>query len=119
LRRRQAIESDPGVDMWISPMRVVGDPLVPCRHHPGQMIHVDRCLGVGMIVVRREAILAVGGFPEMRYAEDSALVKKLVVGGVRSRKLHERSYVYHRDHADTITQNRLRSVNAAAGDRPA
>ena len=117
-RRREAIESDPSVDMWISPMRVVGDPLVPCRHHPGQMIHVDRCLGVGMIVVRREAILAVGGFPEIRYAEDSALVKKLVVGGVRSRKLRDRSYVYHRDHADTITQNRLRDVAVPGNDSP-
>ena len=109
-RRREAIESDLTVDMWISPMRVVGNPLVPCHHHPGQMIHVDNCLGVGMIVVRREAILAVGGFPEIRYAEDSALVKKLVVGGVRSRRLDERSYVYHRDHADTITQNHLKNV---------
>ncbi|WP_458071960.1 glycosyltransferase family 2 protein [Rhodanobacter sp. BL-MT-08] len=118
-RRRAAIASDPTVDMWISPMRVVGDPLVPCRHHPGQMIHVDRCLGVGMIVVRREAILAVGGFPEIRYAEDSALVKKLVVGGVRSRKLRERSYVYHRDHADTITQNRLRAFGVSEDRMPA
>ena len=118
LRRRAAIESDPAVDMWISPMRVVGNPLVPCRHHPGRMIHVDLCLGVGMIVVRSEAILAVGGFPEIRYAEDSALVKKLVVGGVRSRKLHERSYVYHRDHADTITQNRLRDVSTPRSEMP-
>jgi glycosyltransferase involved in cell wall biosynthesis len=109
-RRREAIEADATIDMWVSPMRVVGDPLVPCRHHPGQMIHVDNCLGVGMIVVRREAILAVGGFPEMRYAEDSALVKKLVVGGISSRRLDERSYVYYRDHADTITQNHLKTT---------
>ncbi len=112
-RRREAIEADATIDMWVSPMRVVGDPLVPCRHHPGQMIHVDNCLGVGMIVVRREAILAVGGFPEMRYAEDSALVKKLVVGGISSRRLDERSYVYYRDHADTITQNHLRTAQRA------
>jgi len=109
-RRREAIESDATVDMWVSPMRVVGNPLVPCRHHPGRMIHVDNCLGVGMIVVRREAILAVGGFPEIRYAEDSVLVKKLVVGGVRSRRLDERSYVYHREHDNTITRNHLKSA---------
>lgn len=71
-----------------------------------------------MIVVRREAIVAVGGFSEIRYAEDSALVKKLVVVGVRSRKLRDRSHVYHRDHADTITQNRLRDVSAPKNERP-
>lgn len=73
-KRRAAIASDSDVDLWISPMRVVGDPLVPCLHHPGRMIHVDRCVGVGMIVVRREAILAAGGFPDMAYAEDTAMV---------------------------------------------
>jgi glycosyltransferase involved in cell wall biosynthesis len=104
-RRREVIESSTEVAMWISPMRIVGSPLVPCKHHPEHMIHVDRCVGVGMIVVRREAILAVGGFPEIGYAEDSAMVKRLVVAGVRTRRLEARSYIYYRDHADTITQN--------------
>ena len=105
-RRRAAIEADPQVDLWISPMRVVGSPLVPCEQHPGQMIHIDRCVGVGMLAIRREAILAVGGFPEIDYAEESVLMARLVAAGVRQRRLDERSYVYHRTHADTITRNR-------------
>jgi glycosyltransferase involved in cell wall biosynthesis len=117
-RRREVIESNAEIAMWISPMRIVGSPLVPCRHHPEQLIHVDRCVGVGMIVVRREAILAVGGFPEIGYAEDSALVKRLVVGGVRARRLEDRSYVYHRDHADTITKNHVSHAQSTTGKLP-
>lgn len=113
-KRRDAIASDSDVDLWISPMRVVGDPLVPCLHHPGRMIHVDRCVGVGMIVVRREAILAIGGFPELAYAEDTAMVSRLVINGARTRKLAQRSYVYHRDHADTITHNHRLALSAMA-----
>jgi glycosyltransferase involved in cell wall biosynthesis len=104
-KRREAIAADGNVDLWISPMRVVGNPLVRCRHHPGRMVHVDNCVGVGMLVVRREAILAAGGFPEMAYAEDTAMVSRLVLSGVRSRQLPHRSYVYHRDHADSVTHN--------------
>ena len=103
------IESNPGVDLWLSPMRVVGSPLVPCLHHSGQLIHVDRCIGVGMLAVRRKSILAVGGFPELGYAEESALLQRLLADGVRGARLNERSYVYHRGHADTITHRRMQS----------
>lgn len=111
-KRREAIASDSDVDLWISPMRVVGDPLVPCSKHRGQMIHVDVCVGVGMIVVRREAILEAGGFPELAYAEDTAMVSRLVIGGARVGQLALRSYVYHRDHADTITHNQRKTMEA-------
>lgn len=113
-KRREAIASDPDVDMWTSPMRVVGDPLVPCSQHYGQMIHVDNCVGVGMIVVRRESILAVGGFPDIAYAEDTAMINRLALAGVRTRQLAQRSYVYHRDHADTITHNQRIALDAMA-----
>lgn len=105
-RRREAIESAPDIDLWISPMRVVGSPLVPCLHHSGALIHIDHCIGVGMLAIRREALLAVGGFPELDYAEESALMANLLALGVSHRRLQERSYIYHRGHPDTITMNR-------------
>ena len=115
-KRREAIASEADVDLWISPMRVVGDPLVPCSRHYGKMIHLDKCVGVGMIVVRREAILGIGGFPEMAYAEDAAMISRLVLAGVRTRQLAQRSYVYHREHADTITHNQRRSLDPGLAD---
>lgn len=111
-KRREAIAADGEVDLWISPMRVVGDPLVPCSQHHGEMIHLDKCVGVGMIVVRREAIMAIGGFPEMAYAEDTAMINRLLLAGVRTGQLAQRSYVYHRDHADTVTHNQREVLEA-------
>ncbi len=107
--RRQAIESAPQVDLWISPMRVVGSPLVPNLHDPGALIHVDQCIGVGMLAIRREPLLEVGGFPDLDYAEESALMTRLLAHGVIQRRLDQRSYVYHRGHADTLTMNRQRA----------
>lgn len=109
-RRRAAIEADPAIDLWISPMRVVGSPLVPCQEHPGRMIHIDRCVGVGTLAMRREAILAVGGFPEIDYAEEFGLMTRLLAAGIHLRRLDERSCVDHRSHADTITRNRMLGV---------
>ena len=104
-RHRAAIEADPNVDLWISPMRVVGSPLVPSRDDPRTLIHIDQCVGVGMLVVRRDVLQAVGGFPDLDYAEDSALMAKLEAAAVRKRRLEDRSYVYHRTHDDSITRN--------------
>lgn len=110
--RRAAIASRPATELWLSPMRIVGNPLVPCCVNPGEMIHIDRCIGVGMLTIRREVILQAGGFPEVSYAEDSALMAQLLARGVRLQWLTHRSYVYHRNHADTITGNRVAANNA-------
>lgn len=105
--RSEAIAIQPQVELWISPMFIVGSPLVPCRIHPGQMIHIDRCVGAGMLTIRRKPLLNVGGFPDLAYAEESALMARLLTAGIRSRRLPCRSYVYHRDHTDSLTKNRL------------
>lgn len=123
LLRRQAIATEAQVDLWISPMSIVGSPLVPCRTHPGQMIHIDRCVGVGMLTVHKAALLQAGGFPELAYAEDSALMTRLLAAGIRSQRLPHRSYVYHRDHSDSLTKNRQRlhlqqSLSASTEDGP-
>ena len=55
-RHREAIEADPAVDIWLSPMRVVGSSMVPCAENPGEDIHLDDCIGVGMLVLRRDGL---------------------------------------------------------------
>lgn len=105
--RRAAITAQPATELWLSPMRIVGNPLVPCCVHPGKTIHIDRCTGVGMLTIRLEAILQAGGFPDISYAEDSALMARLQANGIRTQWLMQRSYVYHRNHTDTITANHL------------
>jgi len=108
--RREAIAAQPDTELWLSPMRIVGNPLVPSCLHPGELIHVDRCIGVGMLTVRRAAILHAGGFPDVNYAEDAALMTQLRIMGTRTAWLTHRTYVYHRDHADSITGRQARQT---------
>ena len=103
-RHREAIEADPAVDIWLSPMQVVGSSMVPCADNPGQDIHLDDCIGVGMLVLRREAMLAAGGFPDVAYAEESALMQRLLANGVQRGYLARRTYVYHRGHPESLTR---------------
>jgi GT2 family glycosyltransferase len=105
-RHRKAIEESPSVELWISPMRVVGHPLVPCARRPGQWVQIVHCIGVGMLAITRLSLLAVGGFPDLDYAEESVLISRLRATGIRQRRLHERTCVYHREHADAITRTR-------------
>ncbi len=103
-RHREAIEADPAVDVWLSPMRVVGSSMVPCAQSPGEDIHLDDCIGVGMLVLRRQAMLAAGGFPDVAYAEESALMQRLLAIGARRGNLARRTYVYHRSHPESLTR---------------
>lgn len=103
-RHREAIEADPAVDIWLSPMRVIGSSMVPCAENPGKDIHLDDCIGVGMLVLRRKVMLAAGGFPNIAYAEESALMQRLLANGARRGYLARRSYVYHRSHTDSLTR---------------
>jgi glycosyltransferase involved in cell wall biosynthesis len=116
--RRQAITTRPNVELWISPMVIVGSPLVPCRINPGKMIHIDRCMGAGMLTIRRDTLLKAGGFPDLAYAEESALMSRLLATSICSQRLPNRSYVYHRDHVDTLTRNRQRLEMNQAHARP-
>jgi glycosyltransferase involved in cell wall biosynthesis len=118
--RREAIAAQPATELWLSPMRIVGNPFVRSCMHPGEMIHVDRCIGVGMLTVRREAILRAGGFPDISYAEDAALMTQLRIMGTRTAWLTHRTYVYHRDHADSITGHQARQTRPLPGpvERP-
>ncbi len=109
-RHREAMQADPSVDIWLSPMRVVGSPMVPCAQNPGEDIHLDDCIGVGMLVLRRDVMLAAGGFPDLAYAEESALMQRLLANGGRCGHLARRSYVYHRSHAESLTRDAAQSA---------
>ena len=56
-----------------------------------------------MLVLRKETLLAAGGFPDVPYAEESALMRQLLSGGARRGYLARRTYVYHRGHAQSLT----------------
>ena len=78
--------------------------MVPCAEKPGEDIHLDDCIGVGMLVLRREVMLAAGGFTDVAYAEESALMQRLLANGGQRGYLARRSYVYHRSHAESLTR---------------
>ncbi len=103
-RHREAIEAGPDVDVWVSSMRVVGSSMVPCAHNPGRDIHLDDCIGVGMLVLRRQVLLGVQGFPDLPYGEELALMQRLLASGAQRGCLARRTYVYHRSHAHSLTQ---------------
>ncbi|GAB2506284.1 glycosyltransferase family 2 protein [Arenimonas alkanexedens] len=107
-RHRAAIRANPSVDVWQSPMRVVGSQTVPCANIPGADIHLDDCIGVGMLVIRRTTLVAAGGFPDVSYAEETALMQRLVAQGAQRGHLPDRSYVYHRSHAESLTRAKER-----------
>ena len=103
-RHREAIEAEPDVDVWVSSMRVVGSSMVPCAHTTGRDVHLDDCIGVGMLVLRRQVLLDVEGFPDLPYGEESALMQRLLATGAHRGCLARRTYVYHRSHAQSLTQ---------------
>lgn len=104
--RAQRIQQQPELEMLLAPMQVIGEPWVRCRHRSMEHVHVDECLAVGMLCVRTDRLRAAGGFPDTAYGEDAELITRLQHQCEQHAWLDARTYLYHRDHEESLTAQR-------------
>ena len=82
LRRHvDAMLRRPELDFLLGTPEVVGPKLaqyVPDVERPGKRIHISRCHSAGSLFAKRSMLVASGGFPIQEFAEDYALIMKLM-----------------------------------------
>lgn len=103
--RRRILEQDPGIEFLHGGVRIVGDPYVPDRNDTSRQIHLSECVIGGTFFIRRDAMHALGGFREIAFACDAELFDRAVAAGLSIVRTTHESYVYHREHADSITHD--------------
>ncbi len=91
-------------------MTVIGDPWVPDKYNLSSMIHVNtpQVATTGTFFIERNFLVELGGFPNQRYAEDSALFDKAKEHGVDPVWIEHPTYIYDRTGEDSVTKNKAR-----------
>ena len=105
--RRQILQDDSELRMLHGGFRVIGHPLVPDKNHPQRMIHLDQCEIGGTFVVNRDVFVEIGGFEDLKYAEDSHFYEMAVESNVTCKLVDHPSYIYYRDISDQLTDREI------------
>jgi glycosyltransferase involved in cell wall biosynthesis len=102
LLRRQALEQYPMLDLLHGGVQIIGDEFVADKDDPSRKIHLSECIIGGTFVLRRQSILDLGGFANLRYADDSELYQRAMEKGWISAIIDAPTYIYHRDTPDSL-----------------
>ncbi len=100
--RRLILEARPDVDLLHGGCRIIGDSLVPDKYDPERMIDLHGLVIGGTFVFRRQALVALGGFPSAPFSIDSALFERVEAAGLNILKTDEPTYIYDRTPADSM-----------------
>lgn len=100
--RKQVLCENPDVEFLYGGIHIIGDPYVPDIHNPGKRIHIQECVVAGTIVVRRDTIVQLGGFPNVAYGDDTALYNRAHEAEVSIASIDDPTYLYNRTRNDSL-----------------
>ncbi len=103
--QRKVMINYPDTDFLHSKAIIIGDAYVPDVRNPIKKIHLDECVIGGTFVVKREVALQLGGYPDLRYGDDTAFYRKAKESQLVIRKTDMRTYKYYRDSPDSLCNN--------------
>ncbi|MCC5789028.1 MAG: glycosyltransferase family 2 protein [Opitutales bacterium] len=103
----RARELHPEVDLFHGSAEVIGDRWVRDKDDPAKKVDVAECIIGGTFLLRREKALALGGFPEDCYGDDSFFFAQAREAGWKIHFLGQTGYRYHRDHESSLTKTIL------------
>ena len=102
--RKELIDVGTLAEVFLSHMTIIGDTNVVSIDDPNTMIHLDLCFATGMLTIKRKTFLELDGFADMTYAEDTHLFRRMMAKGVNVQWIDHRTYIYHREHVDSLTK---------------
>jgi len=109
--RKQILLSDPSIDFLYGGVKITGDPYVPDRYDYNKKIHLADCVVGGSFFVRKEIAVAMNGFAEMPLGSDADFFERINKTSAVVAKSTTATYIYHRETANSITNNLAGSLN--------
>ncbi|MBX3044507.1 MAG: glycosyltransferase [Candidatus Kapabacteria bacterium] len=107
--RKRILCQNPEVELLHGGVRIIGNEYVPDMNNPNKMIHLSDCVIGGTFFVYKNSALAIGGFNDVVYGDDTVFFEKAVKNGRTIAKINYPTYIYHRNSDDslcnTINQN--------------
>ena len=107
LRMRKAmLEEYPQLDLLHGGVHIIGDHFVPDMNKPDTLIHLSDCIIGGTFIWKAVSLRAIHGFDNIEYGDDTALYNKAIDQGMAIAKTDYPSYIYYRDMADSLCNQR-------------
>ena len=100
--RKEILLDYPEADFLHGGVTVKGNPFVPDKNNPKELIHLSKCVIGGTFVFKRTAALDIGGFGSMRYADDSDFFERVQTAGLTIGETDAATYIYYRDTPDSL-----------------
>lgn len=101
-RRKVMLSENSEVDFLWGGVKIIGNPLVPDKDNPNEMIHLDECKIGGTFFVKKHKAIELEGFDDLKYADDADFYARAYDAGLVIASTQEPSYVYYRDTPDSI-----------------
>jgi glycosyltransferase involved in cell wall biosynthesis len=103
-QRVKYMEANPGVDLIHGGARIIGNEYVRDKNNPVKFIHLSECFIGGTFFGKTEVFKKLNGFRNIPYSEDSDLLER-AEKKFKIRKVEFKTYVYHRELEDSITNS--------------
>ena len=103
LRINYLIEN-PYIDFLHGGVQIIGNEFVPDKNDRSKQIHLSQCAIGATFCGKRIVFENLGGFKDIEYSEDSEFLER-VIKNYQVKKVDFRTYVYHRETPDSITNS--------------
>ncbi|MEO6838849.1 MAG: glycosyltransferase family A protein [Ginsengibacter sp.] len=103
--RKDILLNNPQVEFLHGGVKVIGSQFVPDRFDFTKMIPLADCEIGGTFFIKREVAVSFNGFNKMPLGSDGDFFERINKAGVNNMKTQIPTYIYHRDNADSITNN--------------
>ncbi len=106
LQHRQAfLEKHPEIDLLHSNVKIVGDPYLPDKNNPQQLIHIDKCAVGGSFFIKKQSLDPSNLF-QNQYSDDSFFMENMIAQGKKVVKIDAPTYIYYRDQEDSLSHQK-------------
>lgn len=100
--RRESLLSNPDIDLMHGGVQIIGNKYVPDFDNPEKIIHLKDCVIGGTFFFRKNTALELGGFPSVRFGDDSIFYRKYRAAGKVIAKIENKTYIYNRESEDSL-----------------
>ena len=103
--RKKILLAHPEVEFLYGGIKVIGSEYVPDRFDYEKMVHLDDCSVGGTFFIKRPVVFSLNGFAEIALGSDADFFDRINKAGIASMKAEDPTYIYHRENANSITNN--------------
>jgi glycosyltransferase involved in cell wall biosynthesis len=103
--KKEILENNPEVQFLHGGIKVIGSQYVPDRFDYNKMVPLTDCEIGGTFFIKRQTAIFFNGFKDLPLGSDGDFFERIQKNGVKIMQTRIPTYIYHRDNADSITNN--------------